>query len=558
MLAGAGVLTPRPVRSSRARARGGPPRGCGGAAPASLGTTTKIPSGPPGPADPAQLAQLAADRRRARFYLREVLRDASQVGRVGACGRRRINAERDPEVKLADQEGRRAAHFAGVQLCGRVWLCPVCGPHIRQVRALEVDRGLSRWLSGEVEHGGALVTAPVVMLLTLTVRHSRRDSLAALVGQIKASFTALVSGRAWVDTRADFGLVGFIRAHDTTVGPNGWHPHLHVILLGSRALDVRELRALKRSLYRRWAGTLGRLAGDEARPSYRNGIDLELARSSADVARYVAQVGAGEDAPAIAARVARSAGPLLVETAGAEAVSGEARRARPVALELARGDLKTARTVDGRKHRTPWEVLADLAATGDVADLELWREWERATKGVHALQWSKGLKKLLGVADTTDDEIVAVEVGGEVLYTFDAEAWQAVTMTHGARARVLELAEKKGARAIAAYVAGMRDAWERRGKKETSEARALRAVPRGVRNLWARLELFTDTADNARKARELAAWFTTDAPAEGAHQERARQRDGRTFAEQDEREQVRRDMKREARRGAPVRLLPHR
>lgn len=67
---------------------------------------------------------------------------------------------------------------------------------------------------------------------------------------------------------------------------------------------------------------------------------------------------------------------------------------RSVGNEITRGDLKTGRA----GHRTPWQVLEDFRQAGDLADLQLWREYERATKGHQCVTWSKGLKRGLAVA----------------------------------------------------------------------------------------------------------------------------------------------------------------
>jgi hypothetical protein len=124
-------------------------------------------------------------------------------------------------------------------------------------------------------------------------------------------------------------------------------------------------------------------------------------------------------------------------------------RPRAVAFEIARGDLKTSRH-DG--HRTPWEILAASAAYGDCDDLALCHEWERDTRGVQAIRWSRGLHKLVDVQEQTDEELRAIEIGGELVYIFAEGEWYVVSRTRGARARVLELAEASGSRAVERYV----------------------------------------------------------------------------------------------------------
>jgi hypothetical protein len=356
-----------------------------------------------------------------RYDLRDVLAGVSALPRVARCGAWRIPGGA-PAVRLAGG----VAHFAGVQLCGSVWSCPVCAPRIRQTRAVEVDDACARWLA----RGGA------VLLVTFTLPHDLGEPLAATLRTVRRAFTSLTAGRARVEDRATYGLEHFIRAHDCTHGGAGWHPHLHVLLFMRSPLAAPQLDALGARLLARWAHAVER---DGRRRPTSEGFSIEQARNREDASRYVCQV-VGDDA-----------------------------RGWGVAMELARGDLKRSRHAG---QRTPWEILASFAETGDTAALGLWREWELTTKGVHAIQWSRGLRGLLQLgAERTDEELVAEEIGGEVVYVFnDGEDWRAVRETRGARAQVLELAERGGLAgawaAIAAAVGELRSAWELRRRRE--------------------------------------------------------------------------------------------
>jgi Replication protein len=295
------------------------------------------------------------------------------------------------------------AHFAHVMLCGRVWVCPVCGPKIRQKRATELDLACARWIEG---HGVASL-----LLLTLTLPHDFGEPLGDLLKTVRDSFTSLVSGRAWQSDKQRFGLAHWVRAHDITVGKNGWHPHLHIVLFARAPLSANQCTALEDSLYSRWVRVVTNRGFRP--PSRQYGIQLEQARSRADAARYVCQVVAGED-----------------------------DRAIPVAMEVARGDLKTSLYAG---QRTPWQVLADFASTGDCADLSLWREWENATERVQAIRWSCGLRNEIALGEeATDDEVVQAVVGGEVVYTFAMPEWRLLCRTRGARAKALQRGEEGG------------------------------------------------------------------------------------------------------------------
>lgn len=403
-----------------------------------LGTTTKFASPPP-PRLARRGSSAGGDRRRwERFALREGLARFSTDPRVCACGRRRVVGGQAPEVRATEGAGgRRVAHFAGVQLCGKVWACPVCAPRIRHERARELDETLTRWVCGN--------GAGSVMLMTLTMPHDHGESLADLRVTVRESFRALTSGSQWDKARKRYGLAHCVVALDVTHGPNGWHPHLHVIVLGTRRLDDVELAAFRATTFGRWARKLLQL-GRRA-PSLAHGIDVERARSRRDVGRYVCQVIGERDDDA---------------------------RPWGVAQEAARTDLKRAHT---KGHRTPWQILEDIvrrvAADGewtaedeaaDERDRALWREWEGGMTGASSVRLGRGLRAAVGLgAEQSDEAIVAAEVGGEVVYAFeDAGEWLAVCDTRNGRARVLRAAERWGPAGCRRMVRAVVRRWQRR------------------------------------------------------------------------------------------------
>ena len=100
--------------------------------------------------------------------------------------------------------------------------------------------------------------------------------------------------------------------------------------------------------------------------------------------------------------------------------------AKQLALEATYGHVKTGR--NGSKLRAPFQVLADLTATGDADDLDVWREWEHASKGRQQLTWSAGIRALAGLAEQqrTDEEIADDELGDDDLLILDRDTWRAV------------------------------------------------------------------------------------------------------------------------------------
>ena len=346
------------------------------------------------------------------------MRRFSGIKRHAACGRYRIR-DREVQLRLAvDDAGARVAHYSGLQLCGAIWTCPVCSPKIRQARALDADAACVSWLDA---HG-----AGSLLLLTLTLPHDAGERLADVLASTRRAFSSLVSGRAWQSDKKKFGLRYYIRAHDVTVGPNGWHPHLHLLFFIDRELQPAQLDQLRARLFARWSGAVESL--DRRAPTWAHGVVLEAARSRADAARYVCQVVTGDD-----------------------------EHAAPVAYELARADLKTSRHAG---HRSPWQVLDDYRVGHLERDRQLWLEYEQATRRVTAIRWAVGLRAAVGLAgeEPTDEQLALDGNGGETIYTFAPNQWRALRDLAGlfggvARCELLEAAEYGGLGGVEWYLA---------------------------------------------------------------------------------------------------------
>ena len=264
---------------------------------------------------------------------------------------------------------------------------------------MEVDAAMRTW----IEHGNQ------VLFLTLTLPHGVGDSCGELMETIKSGWAATFTGRPWRRTRDEHRIRWWFRSWDATHGVNGWHPHVHAALFVEGEIDGPAIERLRDELYERWARAV-ELRGHK-RPTRERGLHLEAARSATNLSRYLLKV-AGDG-------------------------SGT-----PLALELTRGDLKVG------AGRTPFQILAGFRETGDLQDLRLFQEWEKATKGQHFARWNNGARVALRIVSRSDDEIVSESVGGETLHAFTPEEWIATCRTRGGQARVLEAAEEGGAETV--------------------------------------------------------------------------------------------------------------
>lgn len=354
--------------------------------------------------------------RRERFDAQKTLWAHSSLRRVAFCGRF-ASSEAGINVKASGSvaDGTRRAGFGGLQSCGSTWSCSVCSEKIQAERQHEVAFAMAAWMRVRDTDGGVRGSDRSVLFLTLTMRHRRcgcsgwlstlderpegifhRDgcgsSLAALWADVAVAWNRTTSGAgvAWngsgakvkkrtIGDRERFGIGGYVRVVEVKHGKNGWHVHVHCLLFMRRTLSACERADLRGRLFGRWEAALGKL-GRSVIEEY--GIDLRPVSAGDGLADYFAKtVYQGTTA-----------------AAAAYEVTGSQSKRR------------------GKGGRAPFDILRDIVANGDADDLDLWHEWETASKGRRQLVWSRGLRDEVGLNDEkTDEEIAAEDAGGDVL-----------------------------------------------------------------------------------------------------------------------------------------------
>ena len=281
------------------------------------------------------------------------------------------------------------AHFSGLVLCGNVWACPCCANKIALGRTAELQALLDR----NAAAGGSAV------FQTFTIPHDFTDGLRKMARVVTRTFRRLLQGKQWQALKSQLGIIGQVRALEVTHGGAGWHPHSHALFLSARRLTAAEAAQLGERNAALWCQAV-QSAGLRA-PLH----DLQPAELvHGDAGRYMAKMGA--------------------------------------ALEMTRGAGKRGR----RGGRTPWQILTDFRLTGDDADLQLWRQYERGMRGLKQLTWSHGLRARFGIGDPTDAELAEAEIAGaQTVLQLDGPVWARVVRVPGGPARLLEAAEAGGA-----------------------------------------------------------------------------------------------------------------
>lgn len=254
------------------------------------------------------------------------------------------------DVQVLKDSKLNVARYSGLIACSRVWTCPVCSSKISVRRAGELKAAMVQ----------AKALGLHVALLTVTVPHHRTDALKPLLDGLLKAWRSFTSDRRSLQLREEIGLVGTVRNIEATHGANGWHPHFHCLVFYKNDVD---LAVMQEDWGKHWQHCA--VKAGLRKPSMAHGLTVQ----NGDFASaYVSKWG--------------------------------------IEHEMTLSMAKTAR-VGGRN---PWHILDDFNAGIDVAaNAALFREFSDAFHRKQQLFWSPGLKKLLAVADKTDEEVVQEE-----------------------------------------------------------------------------------------------------------------------------------------------------
>lgn len=361
----------------------------------------------------------AHSRRRVRFAAQRVLWRESSLDRIKTCGRFVQSATGGVQLRVTERADGRHAGFAGVQTCGSVWACPTCSAKIFGSRQTEVATAVEAWRA----RGGRVAMA------TFTMRHQADQSLASLWAALSSGWSAMTSGRAHQVEKEIYGVpttrviasghragqtvptnvLPWLRVVEVTHGSNGWHVHVHMILFLPHGTTRDQLWELYGAMWGRW--------------------NTGLRSAGVDGSRRVNVASFFEGDDALSWYVTKN-----TYTAGER-----------LGLEVARGDLKRGRF----DNRGAMEILADVVMQPDgcdpESDMQLWHEYEQASRGKRQMTWARGSRPLLALREeeATDEELAAEEVGTkeDTIEHLTVDGYAEVIRVPGRRAELLEVAE---------------------------------------------------------------------------------------------------------------------
>ncbi len=306
-----------------------------------------------------------AEGRRSAAQVRRFHKQFHAGSRWAKCG----TVRRSASVAIQRTDLNRAI-VSGVVTCGSQAACIACGSKIRAKRCQEVQTGMRNLLKS----GGSAVFA------TFTIPHYVNDRLEDLWPLLSKCWKYVITGSVWQNFKKTHGFMGYVSATEVTFGKNGAHPHKHQLFCFDHQIDgdSTEFDTIRRLLTDRWKRAVRKFLGRTVSETV--GVDIRLAKDAEGLGEYLSKIGA----------------------------------------ELCLSSHKEGR----RGSRTPWQVIADGFATGNVDDLNLFAEWCRVSKGKKLIQWSAGLRdRLLTDTEKTDEEIANETVDATTEAYLSGDIW---------------------------------------------------------------------------------------------------------------------------------------
>lgn len=322
------------------------------------------PSGKPGILTPKYTQIDHQNTRAERWAMKWALDALLPESRQWKCHRYKIPGK-ELEVKLSLEHQK--AFYAGFECCGSVWGCPLCAPKITERRRVEVNEGIDI----------AKNMGFKVMLATFTIPHGIGDDVDAIRKQMMKAWRCGSTSRAGKSMRKMIGLIGYIRVIEVTYGENGFHPHMHVLLIVDTTWSPEVIRRLWYPIWLDGCRKSG--LGD---PSELHGVRVDDGERAA---QYVTKWGLDS--------------------------------------ELTKGHLKK-----GKTSVNPWDLLRvhslgldhpsiapELREVFQTLNIDekraggLFLAFFRAFKGSRQLYWSNGLRDKLGLKKEKSDQEVAEE-----------------------------------------------------------------------------------------------------------------------------------------------------
>lgn len=352
-----------------------------------------------------------------KFTLQAAARELTDSNALRSCLRVPVpNAQSVDVMKTA--KGERT-YYRNLCTCKLVWLCPVCAARISNNRTNALIELLSETedtpaVDVEDFHVTRRDLKYHVAMMTFTVGHKAHTPLQKTMEIVKSAYHNLWSGRKAQKFMDAYDILGTVRAFEITHGDtNGWHPHIHTLLISERKFNAQKRLDILSMLSGRWVDSVEDVGGYA---TIDRGLDVTVGEES--LIKYVSYAG--------------------------QKIAKTTIDKSPI-MEVGLTPAKTAH-VEGR---TLWQLLADYVR-GDVRSGELWTVAQGQLIGTKQLLPSNSVKALMRDPDALDDQnagILTVDDQDICLAKLSLDEWRLVHRW-GLRGQLLQVAKREGSAGV--------------------------------------------------------------------------------------------------------------
>lgn len=327
-----------------------------------------------------------------RYQMQSVARFMLPNNRVKIC--LRYQREKYGTVDILKHRQTQKAFYSGLMICGNVWICPVCAAKISERRRKELRKGFDTHLL----NGGSCT------MLTLTFSHSLTDKLSDLLALLAKALVRFKGGKRFNKLRKELGIIGNIRALEVTYGSNGFHPHIHLLIMHTISIDPWDRMEYQERFYDLWDIACSSVG---LSTSFEHGLKLDDAQEADE---YIGKWG-----------------DIVKETWGIDS-------------EMTKFNTKKGRVGS----LTPFDFLRAVVEDGDLQYTNQYAEYALAMRGKTQLKWSPGLKEMFEIDHKTDEEIAeSNEDPNDKLAGIGWQDWKYI-LQHEYRSKLLDLVEQVG------------------------------------------------------------------------------------------------------------------
>ena len=157
---------------------------------------------------------------------------------VKTCLKKSVSGATEVEIHVPKSSSK--VTLKQVHTCKNFWQCPCCRTHALNKKREAVQTVIDRSMTDNI-------------MVTLTLRHDKKDKLKVLVDGLQKASSDLWRDRHWLRLKKEYKFLWNVRNLEVTWSEkNGWHSHIHLLIGSSEARVNAHLDTIQYQLFDVW------------------------------------------------------------------------------------------------------------------------------------------------------------------------------------------------------------------------------------------------------------------------------------------------------------------